>query len=172
MGYLNELLTKKRLRQIIATTFRTVGNLKTVEFLDKLKDLGFGYAMRGGLSVALSDIIVPKEKDEIISKARKQVDDVQDKYLNGFITSGEKYNKVIDIWTRATNRTADKLFDALAARPRWIQSTVYDGRFRRARFERTGASACRYARTDGETAEIAFGADGRTHREPDHLEFP
>ncbi len=113
LGYLNELLTKKRLRQIIATTFRSVGNLKTVEFLDRLKDLGFSYAMRGGLSVALSDIIVPKEKDEIIAKARKQVDDVQDKYLNGFITSGEKYNKVIDIWTRATNRTADKLFDAL-----------------------------------------------------------
>ncbi len=114
LGYLNELLTKKRLRQIIATTFRTVGNLKTVEFLDKLKDLGFGYAMRGGLSVALSDIVVPKEKDEIIAKAQAQVDDVQDKYLNGFITSGEKYNKVIDIWTRATNRTADKLFDTLA----------------------------------------------------------
>ncbi len=113
LGYLNELLTKKRLRQILAMTFRTVGNLKTVEFLDKLKDLGFGYAMRGGLSVALSDIIVPKEKDEIIAKAQKQVDDVVDKYLNGFITSGEKYNKVIDIWTRATNRTADKLFDTL-----------------------------------------------------------
>ncbi|HWF45226.1 MAG TPA: DNA-directed RNA polymerase subunit beta' [Candidatus Kapabacteria bacterium] len=113
LGYLNELLTKKRLRQIIATTFRTVGNLKTVEFLDKLKDLGFGFATKGGLSVALSDIIVPKEKDEIIAKAQKQVDDVQDKYLNGFMTSGERYNKVIDIWTRATNRTADKLFDAL-----------------------------------------------------------
>ncbi len=106
-------MTKKRLRQIISTTFRTVGNLKTVEFLDKLKELGFGYATKGGLSVALSDIIVPKEKDEIINKAQKQVDDVQDKYLNGFITSGERYNKVIDIWTRATNRTADKLFDTL-----------------------------------------------------------
>ncbi len=113
LGYLNELLTKKRLRQIIATTFRSVGTLKTVIFLDKLKDLGFGFATKGGLSVALSDIIVPKEKDEIIAKAQKQVDDVQDKYLNGFMTSGERYNKVIDIWTRATNRTADKLFDAL-----------------------------------------------------------
>jgi len=114
LGYLNELLTKKRLRQIIATTFRTVGTLKTVEFLDKLKELGFGFATKGGLSVALSDIVVPKEKDEIITKAQKQVDDVQDKYLNGFMTAGERYNKVIDIWTRATNRTADKLFDALA----------------------------------------------------------
>ncbi len=114
LGYLNELLTKKRLRQIIAMTFRAVGNLKTVEFLDKLKELGFGFATKGGLSVSLYDIVVPKEKDEIIAKAQKQVDDVQDKYLNGFITTGERYNKVIDIWTRATNRTADKLFDALA----------------------------------------------------------
>ncbi|MEO6939315.1 MAG: DNA-directed RNA polymerase subunit beta' [Candidatus Kapaibacterium sp.] len=114
LGYLNELLTKKRLRQIIAMTFRAVGNLKTVEFLDRLKELGFGFATKGGLSVSLYDIVVPKEKDEIIAKAQKQVDDVQDKYLNGFITTGERYNKVIDIWTRATNRTADKLFDALA----------------------------------------------------------
>jgi DNA-directed RNA polymerase subunit beta' len=113
MGYLNELLTKKRLRQIISMTFRTVGNLKTVQFLDRLKELGFGYATRGGLSVSLYDIVVPKEKDEIIVKAQKQVDDVQDKYLNGFITSGERYNKVIDVWTRATNRVADKLFDTL-----------------------------------------------------------
>jgi DNA-directed RNA polymerase subunit beta' len=113
MGYLNELLTKKRLRQIISMTFRTVGNLKTVQFLDRLKELGFGFATKGGLSVSLYDIVVPKEKDEIIGKAQKQVDDVQDKYLNGFITSGERYNKVIDVWTRATNRVADKLFDAL-----------------------------------------------------------
>src|ERR1044071_5082910 len=113
LGYLNELLTKKRLRQIISHTFRTVGNLKTVEFLDKLKELGFGFATKGGLSVGLSDIVVPKEKDEIIGKAQAQVDDVQDKYLNGFITTGERYNKVIDIWTRATNRVADKLFETL-----------------------------------------------------------
>src|SRR5688572_2634617 len=64
MGYLNELLTKKRLRQIISITFRQVGNLKTVQFLDRLKELGFGYATRGGLSVSLYDIVVPKEKDE------------------------------------------------------------------------------------------------------------
>src|ERR1051325_4056929 len=113
LGYLNELLTKKRLRQIISHTFRTVGNLKTVEFLDKLKELGFGFATKGGLSVGLSDIVVPKEKDEIIGKAQAQVDDVQDKYLNGFMTSGERYNKVIDIWTRATNGVAGKLFDTL-----------------------------------------------------------
>jgi DNA-directed RNA polymerase subunit beta' len=113
MGYLNELLTKKRLRQIISMCFRKVGLVKTVEFLDKLKDLGFAFATKGGISVALSDIVVPKEKNEIIDKAQAQVDDVHDKYLNGFITTGERYNKVIDIWTRATNRVADKLFETL-----------------------------------------------------------
>ncbi|MEI8134593.1 MAG: DNA-directed RNA polymerase subunit beta' [bacterium] len=114
LGYLNELLTKKRLRQIISMCFRNVGILQTVEFLDKLKEMGFFYATKGGISVSLSDIVVPKEKDEIINKAQAQVDDVQDKYLNGFITTGERYNKVIDIWTRATNRVADKLFETLA----------------------------------------------------------
>ncbi len=113
MGYLNELLTKKRLRQIISLSFRKVGLVKTVEFLDKLKDLGFMFATKGGISVGLSDIVVPKEKNEIIDKAQNQVDDVHDKYLNGFITTGERYNKVIDIWTRATNRVADKLFETL-----------------------------------------------------------
>jgi len=114
MGYLNELLSKKGLRKIISQTFRTVGTLKTVKFLDELKDLGFAYATRGGVSVGLTDIIIPKEKDEVISKAQAQVDNVHDQYQNGFITSGERYNKVIDIWTRATNRVADKLFDVLA----------------------------------------------------------
>ncbi len=113
LGYLNELLTKKRLRQIISYSFRTVGLVKTVEFLDKLKDMGFAFATKGGVSVGLTDIVIPKEKNEIIDKAQKQVDDVHDKYLNGFITTGERYNKVIDIWTRATNRVADKLFETL-----------------------------------------------------------
>ncbi len=113
IGYINELLNKKRLVQIVATTFRKVGNLQTAEFLDKLKDLGFHYATRGGLSVSLADVEVPKEKEEIISKAQKNVDEVFSQYSRGFITNGERYNKVIDIWTRATTRVAEKLFDAL-----------------------------------------------------------
>ncbi len=113
MGYINELLSKKGLRKIIATTFRKCGTLKTVKFLDDLKDMGFAYAFRGGISVSLFDIVVPKEKDEMIRKAQGLVDDVQSKYLEGFITAGERYNKIIDIWTRVTNRVADKLFDVL-----------------------------------------------------------
>ncbi|MFN0158499.1 MAG: DNA-directed RNA polymerase subunit beta' [Bacteroidota bacterium] len=113
IGYINELLNKKRLVQIIASSFRKVGNLKTAEFLDRLKETGFKYATKGGLSVSLDDVTIPKEKEEIISKAQKSVDEVYSQYTRGFITNGERYNKVIDIWTRATTRVAERLFDSL-----------------------------------------------------------
>ncbi len=113
IGYINELLNKKRLVQIIATSFRKVGNLRTAEFLDLLKESGFRYATQGGLSVSLDDVTIPKEKEEIISKAQKNVDEVHTQYQRGFITNGERYNKVIDIWTRATTRVAERLFDSL-----------------------------------------------------------
>lgn len=113
IGFINELLNKKRLVQIIATSFRRVGNLKTAEFLDRLKETGFRYATKGGLSVSLDDVTIPKEKEEIITKAQKNVDEVYTQYQRGFITNGERYNKVIDIWTRATTRVAERLFESL-----------------------------------------------------------
>ncbi|HEY6951254.1 MAG TPA: DNA-directed RNA polymerase subunit beta' [Bacteroidota bacterium] len=111
--FINELLNKKRLVQIIATVFRRCGNLVTAQFLDKLKTLGFTYATRGGLSVSVGDVIIPKEKLEMVAKATKDVESVETQYYRGFITNGERYNKVIDIWTRATSRIAERLFDAL-----------------------------------------------------------
>lgn len=111
--FINELLNKKRLVQIISTTFRRCGGLETAQFLDKLKTLGFSYATKGGLSVSIGDVIIPDEKHEIVSKAMKDVESVDNQYYRGFITNGERYNKVIDIWTRATSRIAERLFDAL-----------------------------------------------------------
>lgn len=113
MGYLNELLTKRRLIQLIALTFRKVGNMRTAAFLDDLKNLGFYYATKGGLSISISDIEIPKEKNELITKAQTDVEKVYQQWQRGFITNGERYNKVIDIWTRTTNRVADRLFDTL-----------------------------------------------------------
>jgi DNA-directed RNA polymerase subunit beta' len=113
IGFFNELLSKKRLVQIIGTAFRRVGNLRTAEFLDQLKEIGFRYATAGGLSVSIDDVVVPPEKDQIISRAQKNVDEVETQYARGFITRGERYNKVIDIWTRATTKVAEKLFDSL-----------------------------------------------------------
>ena len=99
--------------QIIATTFRKCGNLRTAQFLDELKTLGFTYATKGGLSVSVADVAIPKEKEEMINKSLKDVDSVERQYQNGFITNGERYNKVIDIWTRTTSRVAEKLFESL-----------------------------------------------------------
>jgi len=113
IGFFNELLSKKRLVQIIGITFRRVGNLKTSEFLDNLKDIGFRYATAGGLSVSIDDVVIPADKEEIIGKAQKNVDEVENQYARGFITRGERYNKVIDIWTRATTKVAERLFDSL-----------------------------------------------------------
>jgi DNA-directed RNA polymerase subunit beta' len=111
--FINELLNKKRLVQIIANVFRRSGNLDTAQFLDKLKGLGFSYATQGGLSVSIGDVLIPKEKYEIVTKAQKDVENVESQYYRGFITNGERYNKVIDIWTRATSRIAERLFDSL-----------------------------------------------------------
>ena len=113
IGFINELLTKRRLVQIIAIIFQKVGNKRTAEFLDDLKDLGFGYATTGGLSINIEDLEIPEEKAKLVDKAQKEVDKVQAQYQQGFITSGERYNKVIDVWTRTTNRVADRLFDTL-----------------------------------------------------------
>jgi DNA-directed RNA polymerase subunit beta' len=111
--FVNELLNKKRLVQIISTVFRRCGNLITANFLDQLKTLGFTYATKGGLSVSIGDVVIPKEKIDLVVKAQKDVENVESQYFRGFITNGERYNKVIDIWTRVTSRIADRLFEAL-----------------------------------------------------------
>jgi DNA-directed RNA polymerase subunit beta' len=113
MGYINELLTKNRLRQIIGQTFRKAGLAKTVEFLDNMKEAGFMNATRGGLSVSIHDVVIPIEKEAIIKDAQSKVDNIEDFYQNGVITSGERYNKIIDTWSTATNRVADKLYSDL-----------------------------------------------------------
>ena len=115
MGYMNEMLGKKRLRQVISECFRKAGLAKTVEFLDKLKELGFITATRGGLSVSIADVVVPAEKETIINKAQSEVDKIEDYYHSGVITEGERYNKIIDTWSTATNRVADKLYSELAS---------------------------------------------------------
>jgi DNA-directed RNA polymerase subunit beta' len=115
IGYMNEMLGKKRLRQVIADCFRKAGLAKTVEFLDKLKETGFLTATRGGLSVSIADVVVPAEKTNIIDRAQKEVDKIEDYYHSGVITEGERYNKIIDTWSTATNRVADKLYNELAS---------------------------------------------------------
>jgi DNA-directed RNA polymerase subunit beta' len=113
VGFINELLTKKGIIKNIARVFKTVGNVETVKFLDALKEIGFNYAMTGGLSVNLDDIVIPDEKIKIIDNAQKKVDGVEKSRMRGLITEGERYNKVIDIWTHATNEVKSVLMNTL-----------------------------------------------------------
>lgn len=113
LGYLNELLTRKRIESIIYESYKIVGNFRTVQFLDDLKALGFDYAMRGGLTIGLDDAIIPDTKSKLIEKSTKEVDRIRSLYERGVITDGERYNKVIDVWTRTTNQVAEDLFEHL-----------------------------------------------------------
>ena len=111
--FVNDLINKKKLTQVVSKTYFLVGNFQTVIFLDQLKDLGFGMATVSGVSIAISDVLIPDAKDEILEIAQKEVDEIKSKYDRHILTDGERYNKVIDIWTHATNRVAGSMMDSL-----------------------------------------------------------
>ncbi len=107
-GYINEVLTKKSLRDVIARILNLTNVPRTAEFLDSIKTLGYTFAFRGGLSFSLGDIIIPAEKYEMIEEANTQVDGIMSSYNMGLITNSERYNQVIDVWT-STNASLTEL---------------------------------------------------------------
>ena len=107
-GYINEVLTKKSLRDIIHGILKATSVPETAEFLDEIKSLGYNFAFKGGLSFSLGDIIIPQEKHAMIDSANKQVDGIMANYNMGLITNNERYNQVIDIWT-STNAELTEL---------------------------------------------------------------
>ena len=134
--------------------------------LDKLKELGFREATKSGISIGIDDMIVPKERDEQIDNAQKQIAEVEKQYRKGIITYGERYNKIVDIWTHCTDKISGVMFRTLEAQPgqEGIQSGVHDGGFRRARQQAAGPPARRYARSDGQALR-------RNHRAADFANF-
>jgi len=115
IGFINQLLIKKTFGGIIGKTFMLLGNKVTAKFLDDLKDLGFKYATEGGLSVSFADMIVPEEKEALITKANKKVDGILNEHEQGVITDAERYNKIIDVWTHTTNDVARALMEKIKA---------------------------------------------------------
>jgi DNA-directed RNA polymerase subunit beta' len=107
-GFINEVLTKKSLRDIIGNILKVTNVPETAEFLDKIKSMGFSFAFEGGLSFSLGDIMIPPEKNEMIAKANVEVDAIKSNYNMGLITNNERYNQVIDVWT-STNATLTEL---------------------------------------------------------------
>ncbi|MCB0720231.1 MAG: DNA-directed RNA polymerase subunit beta', partial [Bacteroidetes bacterium] len=111
--FINEVLTKKNLRSIIGRVLQVTGFPSTAKFLDDIKKLGFESATTAGLTFSLSDIVVPDSKEQLIATANTEVEKARGSYEMGFITENERYNQVIDIWTRTNNKVSEVLFDAL-----------------------------------------------------------
>ncbi|KPK85526.1 MAG: DNA-directed RNA polymerase subunit beta' [Bacteroides sp. SM23_62_1] len=115
VGYINELLTKKSLRDIIGWVLKQTGTARTAQFLDDIKDLGYEMAFKGGLSFNLDDVIVPVEKQEYVDEGYSQVDEVMGNYNMGFITNNERYNQIIDIWTHTNAKLTQTLLRSLSS---------------------------------------------------------
>jgi DNA-directed RNA polymerase subunit beta' len=113
LGFPNKPMSKSALGDLIWNCYKHCGHERTVEALDKLKALGFREATKAGVSIGIDDMIIPKEKTQEISEAHKQIDEVQKQYRRGIITSGERYNKVIDIWTHCTDQIAGVMLRTL-----------------------------------------------------------
>ena len=131
--------------------------------LDKLKELGFRDATAAGISIGIDDMIIPKEKDEVIDDARKQIAEVEKQYRKGIITHGERYNKIIDIWTHTHRPDLQRACSAASSTTsgkQRVQPRLHDGGLRRPRQPAAGPPARRHARPDGQALR-------RDHRAPD-----
>ncbi|WP_258103867.1 DNA-directed RNA polymerase subunit beta' [Marinoscillum sp. MHG1-6] len=113
VGFVDELLTKKKLQKIISHVFKISGMARTAHFLDDIKELGFQMAYKGGLSMGLDNIQIPEEKEGLVAQAKEEVDAVWNNYLMGLITDNERYNQVIDIWTRTNTLLTNTLMKQL-----------------------------------------------------------
>ena len=109
IGYVNELISKKSLRNIIGKVIKKCGIPRSAQFLDDIKNMGYYMAFRGGLSFNLGDVIIPQEKEEIVQKGYEQVEEVMNNYAMGFITNNERYNQIIDIWTHVNSQLTNVL---------------------------------------------------------------
>jgi len=110
----NKTLKKKELSNLIDVVYRRAGNKATVIFADRLKDVGFEFATRAGISISIKDMVIPSKKAQLLEDARKQVSDIQKQYNNGVITDGERYNKVVDIWAEVQDEIGGAVIKGLS----------------------------------------------------------
>lgn len=113
LGYLNQVMNKKNLSDLVDKCYRKLGFGSTVSFLDGIKNLGFRFATKAGVTISSSDIVIPKEKADLLKSADEQVDTIEQQFRHGLITEEERYRKVINIWTETTDRVTKKLVDSL-----------------------------------------------------------
>ena len=114
-GYINTIISKKSLRDIISDVIKVCGVAKAADFLDGIKNLGYQMAFKGGLSFNLGDIIIPKEKEELVKRGNEEVEQIMMNYNMGFITNNERYNQVIDIWTHVNSELSNILMKTISS---------------------------------------------------------
>ena len=168
LPYINGTLKKKGLQSLVNYCHLRLGHEMTVKMLDDLKTLGFLYATKAGISIGIDDLVTPDAKKALVGQADKDVIEVEKQYRDGVITNGERYNKVIAIWSEVTDKVAKEMFMAMDEREKATQRAEPDprhGGLRRARFRAADSPARRHARPDGQ-------AVGRDHRDADPRELP
>ena len=111
---LNKVMSKKELRHLINESYRRAGIKTTVILADRLKDMGYKYATLSGISISMKDMVIPSKKSQIIEKAENEAKKIEDQYISGLITDGEKYNKVVDIWSQSTEDVAAEMMKEMA----------------------------------------------------------
>ena len=111
----NRILTKKAVSEIIDLVFRYCGQKQTVIFCDSIKDLGFKHAFKAGISFGKDDLIIPKTKEKLVNQTKKQIEEYEKQYQDGFITRGEKYNKVVDVWSKCTDSVANEMMKEISS---------------------------------------------------------
>jgi DNA-directed RNA polymerase subunit beta' len=114
---INRVMDKGALRGLVDYVYRNLGPKATVILADRLKDIGYKYSTKGGLSISIDAMIIPEKKGEILQRAESQVIEIGRQYTEGLITQGEKYNKVVDIWAKATDDVANEMMDAMKVEP-------------------------------------------------------
>ena len=112
---INRVMTKKEVRKLIDDCYRKAGIKETVLLADRLKDIGYHYATLLGISISVSDMKIPPQKKEILKKAEEEVRRVEKQYTDGLITDGEKYNKLVDIWAKASEDVAQKMMQVIGS---------------------------------------------------------
>ena len=115
LGFYNDIANKGNLESLVARSYNTLGVAQTAAFLDRLKKIGFEYATLGGVTIGIDDLVVPEQKETLVKKAYKEINAITRMHKNGAITNGERYNKVIDTWTRTTSEVTDAMIENLGS---------------------------------------------------------
>lgn len=115
LRFINQEMNRRELTRLVAQCYYLLGNAETVKLLDNLKDLGFRYATLAGISIGIDDMLIPSTKSKLIDEANKEIVKIEREYQDGLITKGERYNKIIDIWTHVTERVSDEMFREIEA---------------------------------------------------------